>query len=162
MVGERIIPLTAKDKRKLRRALVKPVIRASAQLGVVALLVMALVFFRDHVYNRFFIGASIVLYASISAIQFFKDKSEGTIVRILRDWNTGKKRVIHGRIEKVEFRDTADGESEQVYDIGPYRFALHQMSPVLKRFRQVMPGQLVEVHQCLHSGLVLKIEAFPE
>ncbi len=157
MSGERIIPLTVKDKRKLWRALWNALLRFFAQLGVVFFLLLGLLFFRDHVYNRFFFGASLVLFTGVLIFQFLKDKSEGTAVRILRDWKTGKKRVIHGRIEQVEFIEHTAGVAEQVYQIGPYRFSLHRISPLLKRFRQVMPGQMVEIHQCLHSGLVLKV-----
>ena len=157
MSGERIIPLTVKDKRKLRRALRSALLRFFAQIGAALFLLLGLAFFQDHVYNRFFLGAALVLFTGVLIFQFMKDKSEGTVVRILRDWKTGKKRVIQGRIERVEFIEKEEGVSDQIYQIGPYRFFLHHISPLLKRFRQVMPGQMVEVHQCLHSGLVLKI-----
>lgn len=163
MAGERIIPLTNKDKRKLRQRIGREVAQKGLQLGVVLLLVTSLIFFRNHYYYRFFIGASTALYAGFLVFSFFRDKSAGSTALLLRDWYNGKKRIVSGRIEQVEYREDQAGQPEQVvYDIGPYRFALHQLSPVLKRFRQAMPGQMVEVHQCLHSGLVLRVEVLGE
>lgn len=156
MTGERIIPLTHKDKRKLRRALGRILGRLGAQLAAAFLLVFGLVFFRHDGYYHFFLGASVVLYSAFLVFHFFRENGAGDALRLWRDWRMGKKRVVTGQVVKAEYQESAAG-AETIYDIGPYRFTLTQLSPQLKRFRQVMPGQTVEVHQCLHSGLILRL-----
>lgn len=158
MTGERIIPFSNKDRRYIRKALFKQVLKHGVQLAAIMLLVEVLVFF--HVENtfRFLLGASVILYVALLVLHFFQDGSPKLLVSLARDWYLGKKRVIQGKIEQSAYVERPDGVATITYDIGPYRFSLKELSPLLKKFKQVMPGELVEVHQCLHSGLILRIE----
>lgn len=101
--------------------------------------------------------AAIACFALLLIMWLFK-KFDARSLRLLRDLHLGKKRVIHGRVEHVSLRQNGRRFPEQVYDVGPYRFELGQLSPALRRFKEVMPGQVIEVHQCLHSGIVLGLE----
>lgn len=159
MTGERIIPFSGKDRRYLRQVLAKQILKQCAQLAAVLLLVLALTCFRSQNYFRFLIGASVVLYAALLVLLFVQEGSPRLLVRLLRDWYLGKKRVIQGKVEHASYAEAGDGSAAVTYDIGPYRFSLKELSPLLKKFKQVMPGETVEVHQCLHSGFILRVES---
>ena len=156
--GERIIPFSKKDKRRLRRLFWKHVAIYGAILAI--MLLAAAVFLSTGQHRSYTIPAMgfTLLFAVIAVLNPFRKRFR-TIVRIGRDLVYGKKRVIFGQVEMSSFRDDPSAAlPEQIYDIGPYRFELGQLSPLLRRFREVMPGQTVEVHQCLHSGFILKFE----
>ena len=155
--GERVIPFSKKDRRLLRRQLRAQLLRTSLYLLAVLLLLATLFIAYDHLLFRFFAGAAMVCFALLLALQLFNRPSNLTL-RLLRDLNNGKKRVIHGQVEQVSFQQQKGQAPNQIYEIGQYRFELGQLSPVLKKFRQVMPGQTVEIHQCLHSGMILQVE----
>lgn len=156
-MGERIVPFSSKDRALLRRLLLIEFIRFSAQILTVLFLLTGLYFFRNHAYNRFFIGASLMLYIGLLIGHFFLDRTKGRAFRLLRDWWLGKKRVVSGPVEQAVFTDKGDNLPLVQYKIGPYHFELGELSPLLKKFRQVMPGEFVEVHQCLFTGTVLRI-----
>lgn len=156
-MGERIVPFSSKDKATLRKVLLFEVFKFSAQILTALFLLTGLYFFRNHTYNRFFIGASLMLYIGLLLGHFFLDRTRGRAARLIRDWWLGKKRVISGPVEQAVFTDKGDAIPLLHYKIGPYRFELSELSPLLKKFRQVMPGECVEVHQCLFSGTVLRI-----
>lgn len=159
--GERIVPFSKKDKRLLQRQLQWQLALHGLYLLAAILLLLAFLTTYHHPYFRFLAGGALACFVVMLALCLFEKRPNATF-RLIRDLNTGKKRVVHGRVEQALFRQQDTRQPEQVYDIGPYRFELGQLSPVLKRFRQVMPGQTVEVHQCLHSGIILKLDVLDE
>lgn len=160
--GERIIPFSKKDKRRLRRLLWRHLAVYSAFLAFMLLLILLSHAMDQQRYYKMLATGFLVFFAVLVVLNPFKKRFR-TIVRIGRDLLNGKKRVIYGVVEKASFREDSSADlPEQIYDIGPYRFELGQLSPLLKRFKEVMPGQTVEVHQCLHSGYILKLEVLPE
>ncbi len=132
-------------------------------LYVVAALMLlaAFILSYNHAWFKLMAGAAIVCFIVMLVLCVF-EKRPAVALRLIRDWKVGKKRVVFGRIDQVHFQQQDTRQAEQVYDIGPYRFELGQLSPVLKKFKQVMPGQTVEIHQCLHSGIILKLDVLEE
>lgn len=159
--GERIIPFSKKDKRLLQKQLRWQLALHGLYLLSAILLLSAFLATYHHPYFKLLAGGSLVCFAVMLALCLF-EKRPTVPFHLIRDLNIGKKRVVHGRVEQARFRQEDARQIEQVYDIGPYRFELGQLSPVLKRFRQVMPGQTVEVHQCLHSGIILQMDIVDE
>ena len=155
--GERIIPFSKKDKRLLARHLRTQLALSMLYLLAVALLLAAFLFPSNDALFRGLAGAAAVCFSLMLLLCLFEKRPRLTL-RLLRDFNTGKKRVINGRVEQSRFVQSDRRDVTQVYEIGPYQFELGQLSPVLKKFRQVMPGQEVEIHQCLHSGIILHID----
>lgn len=155
--GERIIPFSKKDKRLLARHLRMQLALSTLYLLAALLLVAAFLFPSGDALFRGLAGAAAVCFTLMLLLYLFEKRPNLTL-RLLRDFKTGKKRVITGLVEQARFLQNDQGAPVQVYDIGPYHFELGQLSPVLKKFRQVMPGQEVEIHQCLHSGIILHID----
>lgn len=158
MSGERIIPFTKKDRRRLKKNLYRQMLTTA--LYVFALLVLVLAFFWASQSNdmRFWAGAAVVCLAVLAVVAHFDRGNHKLLLRLLRDLRMDKKRVIFGEILHVVSRHKDESLPIQVYTVGAYRFELGELSPVLKRFTQVLPGCNVEVHQCLHSGIVLQIK----
>ena len=155
--GERIIPFSKKDKRLIKRQLRWQLLLACLYTLAALLLLAAFLLTYHHVWFKFLAGASITCFTVMYTLCLF-EKKPNLALRLWRDLNLGKKRVVHGRVEQVSYSQKDGRAPEQIYDIGPYRFELGQLSPVLKKFRQVMPGQTVEIHQCLHSDMILQLE----
>ncbi|MCE7925680.1 MAG: hypothetical protein DYG98_21730 [Haliscomenobacteraceae bacterium CHB4] len=159
--GERIIPFSKKDKRLITRNLQWQLAMSALYLLAALLLLFAFLLSYHHDWFHFLGGAAIASFVIMLALCLLEKRPNLTL-RLWRDLSAGKKRVIFGRVEQVHFQQEDGRKATQVYDIGPYRFELGELSPVLKKFRQVMPGQNVEIHQCLHSGLILQLEVQTE
>lgn len=155
--GERIIPFSKKDKRQIERQLRNQLSLNILYILAVLMLLVAFLLSYNHAWFKFLAGASIVSFTVMLVLCIF-EKRPTLAIRLIRDLNVGKKRVVYGSLEHVHFRQQNTGQAEQIYEIGPYRFELGQLSPVLKKFKQVMPGQSVEIHQCLHSGIILELD----
>lgn len=155
--GERIIPFSKKDKRQIERQLRDQLAISILYALAVLMLLAAFLLAYNHIWFKFLAGASIVCF-TIMLVLCLIEKRPGLAIRLIRDLNFGKKRVLYGCVREVLFRQHDTRQAEQIYHIGPYHFELGQLSPVLKKFRQVMPGQNVEIHQCLHSGLILQLD----
>lgn len=154
--GERIIPFSKKDRRLIGQQLQWQLVLSALYLLAALLLLLAFLLSYHHDWFHFLGGAAITSFV-IMLVLCLLEKRPNLTLRLWRDLSVGKKRVVFGRIEQVHFRQE-NSRATQVYDIGPYRFELGQLSPVLKKFRQVMPGQIVEIHQCLHSGMILHLD----
>ncbi|MEZ4966962.1 MAG: hypothetical protein R2791_17095 [Saprospiraceae bacterium] len=159
--GERIIPFTKKDKRCLKRQLQHALLVYGLYLLSAILLLSAFFLAYPHRFYSLLAVSALVCFVIMLILCLFEKRPE-RIHRLLRDLRNGKKRVVFGTVDRVSCRQDEDAIPLQVYDVGPYRFELGQLSPMLRRFREVMPGQMVEVHQCLHSGIVLRLEAVKE
>lgn len=155
--GERIIPFSKKDKRLITRHLQWQLALSTLYLLAASLLLASFLLTYHHPLFKVLAGAAMACFTLMLALCLF-EKKPNLALRLWRDLNFGKKRVVHGRVEQVRFQQPHARQTEQVYEIGAYRFELGQLSPVLKKFRQVMPGQTVEIHQCLHSGIILQLE----
>ncbi|MBX2890227.1 MAG: hypothetical protein KF734_04820 [Saprospiraceae bacterium] len=159
--GERIIPFSRKDKRLIASKLRAKLLWMGLYVLSVAVLMVA--FWVSCLQSSLWVLAVIFTLCLVLASTFFLlEKHPRLALRLFRDLDAGKKRVIFGKVEKVHFKQEGARPLEQIYEIGAYRFELGELSPVLKKFRQVMPGQVVEVHQCLHSGLILQLEVLGE
>lgn len=155
--GERIIPFSKKDKRLLTKHLRVQLALSTLYLLASVLLLAAFLFPSSDALFRGLAGAAAVCFTLMMVLCLF-EKRPGQILRLLRDLNLDKKRVIHGRVEQAQYLQKDGQAPVQTYNIGTYHFELGQLSPVLKKFRQVMPGQEVEIHQCLHSGIILQVD----
>ncbi|MBP6828655.1 MAG: hypothetical protein KA165_18960 [Saprospiraceae bacterium] len=156
--AERIIPFSKKEKRRIERLLWKQLAMYGAFLAGMLVLGASLIMMEQDRSYKLLATVFLVFISVLVVLNPFRKRLR-TIARLWRDLLTGKKRVVSGQVEKAVFKDNSSVDlPQQIYDIGPYRFELERLSPSLKRFRSVMPGQAVEVHQCLHSGFILKIE----